>query len=370
MRKFCIVSYIEHKEKNGNFYSYTPYINEMDIWMEFAEKTLIAAPKTTGSPSTVEKPYTEDNLDFYQVPVLNFTNVRHCLISILKLPVVIWQILKVMKNTDHIHLRCPGNVSLIGCLVQILFPSKPKTVKYAGNWDPGSKQPLSYKLQKWIVSNTFLSRNMKVLVYGEWPGQSKNILPFYTATYSRLEQKKVNRDYTHPLKFIFVGTLSEGKQPLLAIQLVETLLSQGKEVSLKIFGGGILESNLREYIKSSKYSKSISLEGFLDRQALKSVYQKSHFLILPSRSEGWPKVIAEAMFHGCIPIATSVSCVPWMLGYGKRGILISHEFELASKKLSEIIINVPKLKTMSASAQEWSGEYTLEKFKNDIKRLL
>ena len=29
------------------------------------------------------------------------------------------------------------------------------------------------------------------------------------------------------------------------------------------------------------------------------------------------------MFFGCIPIATSVSCVPWMLGGGSRGILIS-----------------------------------------------
>src|SRR5690606_34200508 len=48
----------------------------------------------------------------------------------------------------------------------------------------------------------------------------------------------------------------------------------------------------------------------------------SHFLILASKSEGWPKAVAEAMFFGCILIVTPVSCVPWMLNYGSRGILI------------------------------------------------
>ena len=48
-------------------------------------------------------------------------------------------------------------------------------------------------------------------------------------------------------------------------------------------------------------------------------------MILPSKSEGWPKAIAEGMFFGCIPIATPVSCVPWMLADGSRGILVSEK---------------------------------------------
>jgi hypothetical protein len=43
-------------------------------------------------------------------------------------------------------------------------------------------------------------------------------------------------------------------------------------------------------------------------------------VLLPSDSEGWPK-IAEGMFWGCVPIATAVSCVPYMLDYGKEDLL-------------------------------------------------
>lgn len=177
--KFGIITYILHKEKNGRFYSYAPYITEMNMWLKNAEETLIAAPKISGTISPIEIPYSEAELKFQQIPALNFTTIGKSLISLLKMPKVIWGILKVMRKCDHIHLRCPGNISLIACFLQIFFPKKPKTVKYAGNWDPEAKQPWSYKLQKKILSNIFLSRNVKVLVYGNWPNQSANIFLFY-----------------------------------------------------------------------------------------------------------------------------------------------------------------------------------------------
>ena len=74
-------------------------------------------------------------------------------------------------------------------MVQIFFPKKNKTAKYAGNWDPHSKQPWSYKLQRWILQNTFLTRNMTVLVYGEWPTMSSNCRSFFTATYRDSDKK-------------------------------------------------------------------------------------------------------------------------------------------------------------------------------------
>ena len=47
-----------------------------------------------------------------------------------KIPVICIQIFKGMLWADHIHLRCPGNIALLGCFIQILFPFKPKTIIY------------------------------------------------------------------------------------------------------------------------------------------------------------------------------------------------------------------------------------------------
>ena len=70
---------------------------------------------------------------------------------------------------------------------------------------------------------------MQVLVYGDWKNQTKNIKPFFTATYNKSEiEKPLKRDYSGDLKFVFIGSLVEGKRPLLAIQIIEALHKKEK----------------------------------------------------------------------------------------------------------------------------------------------
>jgi glycosyltransferase involved in cell wall biosynthesis len=51
------------------------------------------------------------------------------------------------------------------------------------------------------------------------------------------------------------------------------------------------------------------------------MYARAHVLVLTSESEGFPKVIAEAMAFGCIPIATAVGAIPEMLNHGECAFL-------------------------------------------------
>ena len=47
--------------------------------------------------------------------------------------------------------------------------------------------------------------------------------------------------------------------------------------------------------------------GWLNREELNHINSKSHILILPTFSEGFPKVVAEAACFGCIPIVTNIA---------------------------------------------------------------
>ncbi len=368
--KFAIITYILHKEHKNAYYSYEPYIREMNIWLNSPEEIIIVAPKIYAFPGAIETAYLHNNISFRKIPAISFLNFSEVPRSLIMLPGICYKILGVMKDADHIHLRCPGNIGLIASVLQIFFPHKPKTVKYAGNWDPKSKQPWSYRLQKWILSNTFLSRNIKVLVYGEWPNQSKNIKPFFTASFSESEKANYNKDFTSPFKFIFVGSLSAGKRPLFAIKLIEALMRKGIPVKLEIYGSGVLKNELQEYINTKNLDPFVNLIGSVKLEELKEVYKTSHFLILASQSEGWPKAVAEAMFFGCVPVVTAVSCVPWMVNYGKRGILIDENVTSATEKIQQEMQNLENLKEMSVAAQTWSQEYTLEKFEEGITKIL
>jgi glycosyltransferase involved in cell wall biosynthesis len=276
-----------------------------------------------------------------------------------------------MQQTDHIHLRCPGNIGLLGSIIQILFPEKNKTAKYAGNWDYNSKQPFTYQLQKKILSNTFFTKKMKVLVYGAWENSSKNIIPFFTATYRQNEIIQVEKTLLQQhINFIFVGTLVKGKNPLYAIRLIENLLEKGLNVKLEFYGDGIERENLENYIIKNKLQKNVYLKGNKRQDILKIAYQESHFVILPSESEGWPKAIAEGMFWGCVPIATKVSCVPYMLNYGKRGILLTMDAKLDIEQIMATIENKLEFEIQSKNALDWSRDFTLDKFEIEIKKML
>ncbi len=287
------------------------------------------------------------------------------------MPWILWRMTWAMFRANHIHLRCPGNLGLLGCLVQILFPFKKKTAKYAGNWDPGSDQPLSYRLQKWILKNPWLTHNMQVLVYGEWPGSSKNIKPFFTATYTEAQKTPVSaRKVQFPVRFVFAGTLSGGKRPDYAVSLIEILSRKGIPAVLDIFGEGPMREILERQIASGNLHDQVTLHGNQPLERIKSAYAESHFVILPSKSEGWPKVIAEGMFWGAVPLATPVSCVPYMLGQGTRGLLLSLQAEQDARHLADLIADEHRYRGMANQSISWSRRFTLNLFASEIKSLL
>ncbi|APU69132.1 glycosyltransferase family 4 protein [Christiangramia flava] len=377
--RFSVFTHAEHYFYEGLIYSYGPYVREMNYWISEFDEIHIIAPFTEKKPEKIDTAYHHSDIQFKNIPNLHykenpfFQNLRKSFF-------VLQSCFRGMKNTDHIHLRCPGNVGMLALLVSSLFPKKPKTIKYAGNWDPESEQPLSYRFQKWWLSNTFLTRNAKVLVYGNWGNQSKNIIPFFTASFSESEKILEEKHFKPPFRFLFCGSLVEGKRPLLAAEIIHNLYKSGFEVSLGMYGDGPERIKITGYIENNDLEEVIKLHGNQSQETLIEAYKEAHFCILPSKSEGWPKALAEGMFFGCIPIGTEISCVPWMLGRGLRGILIpstsyrsfyKEDIVLnTSNKISELLKDGKEMKLMSKKAQEWSQKYTLEKFRNEIHKLL
>ena len=368
---FLIVSHAIHKGHRGEIYSYSPYVREMNLWLKYVDRCTVIAPSSESPVSKIEMAYKHSDFRLKGVSPIQFTSLATSLRSLIKIPYLFIILFQEMRQADHIHLRCPGNMGLLGCLVQVFFPKTPKTAKYAGNWDPQSKQPLSYRFQKWMLSNTFLTKNMQVLVYGDWPNQTKNIKPFFTATYKEQDRAPVtNRDYNGVLNFVFVGSLVEGKRPLLAIQIVEALHKKGHTVCLHLYGDGVLRQELIAYCNEKDLNSILKIHGNQTSETIKQALKQAHFTILASKSEGWPKALAEAMFFGVIPIATSISCIPSMLDYGNKGILILPNIIDAVAKIETTISNEDDLKRKSKNALKWSQQYTLDLFETEIKKLL
>lgn len=371
---FLIVSHVVHKSLDGKIYGYAPYIREMNLWIPSFSKVILLAPVLKDEiPNPIEIPYQHSQLEVIDVQEIDLTKAAAAAKSFVAIPFIIFKLVSAMKKADHIHLRCPGNMGFLGCLIQVFFPGKKKTAKYAGNWDPKSVQPFTYKLQQKILNNTLLTSNMKALVYGNWPGSSKNILPFFTASYSESEIENVEEkvpEEGNSLRLIFVGTLVSGKNPLVALESLKLLIAGGVDAHLDICGSGDQEGLLREFVQEHQLQNCVSLHGNLNASDLKKYYQRAHFLLFLSDSEGWPKVVAEAMFFGCLPITTPVSCVPDMLGFGERGDLIQKDPSQVLKTIEYYYNNPCEYANKCRKAMDWSNQFTMELFQSEISKLL
>lgn len=368
--RFCVVTHVEHKWYQGKLFAYGPYVQEMNLWFSLVEEVYVIAPKTQKSITAIDLPYEHPKLKIIEVPSLHLKNWKHFVKNVLNVLKIISILFQQFKKADHIHLRCPGNMGFLGALVQVVFPKIPKTVKYAGNWDPNSKQPLSYQWQKNILKNTFLSKNTKILIYGSWKDFTANCISFFTASYFEAEKQPIQtRNWDGGIEILFVGNLSVGKNPMYVIKLVEQLKKRGIPIILKIFGNGKELPVIEKYILEHLLLETVFLMGNQSKAIVKEALQNAHFLVLPSKSEGWPKVVAEAMFWGCIPLATPVSCVPQMME-DERGILLQMDLEKDIPNILQVLADEKKLKQMQHNGVQWSREFTFEKFTSEIQKFL
>lgn len=368
---FTIITHALLGRNKGRYYAYAPYVREMNIWTKLADKVVMVAPVEKQMKSPIQMNFEHEDITFIPVPPIDSTNFKGAIRAIFQMPLIAFRIFIAMRKADHIHLRCPGNIGLIGCIIQILFPGKEKTAKYAGNWDPKGAEPLSYRIQKWILNNRFLTQNITVLVYGEWPGMTENIKPFFTATYRESDKIDVApKSLSAEIKFLFVGTLTAGKRPIFAIRAVEKLRLAGYNASLSLYGEGRERDNLEKYIISNNLQNYVRLMGAQREIVVRQAYIDSHFLLLPSKSEGWPKVVAEAMFWGCMPLATGVSCVPYMVGFGKRGMVLRVNLEEDVDKIIAVLSDQQAYDQKCRDGISWSRQFTLDLFEDEINNLM
>ena len=201
--------------------------------------------------------------------------------------------------------------------------------------------------------------------------KTRNILPFFTASYSESDKTEVAKpDFSNGVNLAFIGTLSANKSPMTALNVLQLLIEQGIQARLTFCGDGPERVMIGKQIRDNKLQRYVELLGNVSADKVKAVLQDAHFLIFMSRSEGWPKAVAEAMWWGCVPITSAVSCVPQMVGNGERGFLVENDLAKIAEIITDITQTPEVYRKMSVSGMDWSREYTTERFKQEISKLV
>ena len=108
---------------------------------------------------------------------------------------------------------------------------------------------------------------------------------------------KIFKDLNYKRKKIFlaVGSLKKEKSYENLINAFSLLLNDYPEYKLNIAGEGPQKIKLIRIVKKLNISDNVIFLGNLNKKKLIEVYNRSEFFILSSSSEGFPKVVLEAL---------------------------------------------------------------------------
>lgn len=111
---------------------------------------------------------------------------------------------------------------------------------------------------------------------------------------------------------LFVGWLEPVKQVHLIVLAVRRFLDKhhSSKISLSIVGDGSCRTFLESL--SIELNLPVTFHGWVaDKSCLSSLYANSSCLCLPSKQEGFPNVVLEALIHSLPVISTPVGALPY-----------------------------------------------------------
>jgi glycosyltransferase involved in cell wall biosynthesis len=370
--RLLIISHVIHYSWQGKIWAYGPYLKEIEIWADLFPEVVIASPLREEKPPGDNLFFTKKNI--YMAPQIERggDSLLDKFWQIISLPVMVIKLLKVLLKADVIHVRCPGNLGLLGVILSPLI-SRKRIAKYAGQWNGYKGESIANKLQRSILKSKWW--NSPVTVYGDWPKQPKHVIPFFTSilTDDLIEKSKVSsqeKNLHDPLRILFVGRLSKSKNVGSLIKAVHTLIGKGINIDCKIIGQGDQLETLLSLVYDLELTPVIKFLGGLKFEEVINFYEWADILVLVSETEGWPKAITEAMAFGVVCIGSNRGLVPQILGEGRGIVIEPGDYSQLANEINKLSAAPGAYKLISRSAAEWSQKYSISSLKNELKEVM
>ena len=315
--KLVIVSHTPHYRSAAGIVGWGPTVREIDHLAELFREVVHIAPLYEAAAPESAMPYMSTRVRLVAVRPAGGERARDKLGIVLRAPGWARAILREAADADVLHVRCPAGISLVTlALLPFVRRGVKRWIKYAGNWKPDGREPWTYRLQRqWLLSGR--TRGV-VTVNGEWPGQPEYVVPFLNPCLTEEELDEGRRvgegkALSSPLQLLFVGSLNDSKGAGRALRALERVVGHLVDANLDVVGDGPERASLLARAEEAGIADRVRLHGWMPRHSLSPLFARAHIILTPSETEGWPKVLSEAMAYGGVPVASRVSCIPQYL---------------------------------------------------------
>jgi teichuronic acid biosynthesis glycosyltransferase TuaC len=121
---------------------------------------------------------------------------------------------------------------------------------------------------------------------------------------------------------LFLGQLVSRKNPTILLRAIARLRKRLPQVRLILVGDGLLRAELETEVVRLGLKTCVDVIGAVPHAKVPDYVRAADLLCLPSRAEGWPTVIFEALSQGVPVVASRVGGIPEAICSEDFGLLV------------------------------------------------
>ncbi len=255
-------------------------------------------------------PFIQDDLDFFKKK----NKVRQCIGA------GFFQVLKIITScfySDIAFCWFASTYSFIAVITMKVL--RKKSIIVIGGVDVAKDDEIGYgiwlvpwkaKLIKFAIKNADkiialdISLAEKACQLAEYNGENIEIVPMgYDIEFWVISDSNKSKSV------ITVANVNDKKR--LLVKGIDNLIETARLLPRIEF---LIIGISKEVVLDYNLPMNVNIIGTIDRDQLLPYYQKAKIYCQPSRHEGMPNVLCEAMLCGCIPVATNVGATKNIIG--------------------------------------------------------
>ena len=281
-----------------------------------------------------------------------------------------WTLLKEMRRADAVHAPIPGDVGTVGMVLACVM-RKPLFVRYCGNWFV--QTTAAEHFWKWFMEKFAGGRNVMLATGGASESPSRrnpNLGWIFSTSLTRRELQTAapaEKVIDNSLRLIIICRQEMEKGTGVVIESLPLIKESFPEATLDVVGDGSALPRFKQLAASLGLQAQIRFHGKVDHKGVRKLLQNADVFCYPTTSsEGFPKVVLEALAHGLPVVTTNVSVLPILISTGCGTLISKAEPAQLARAVINIALDRSRYHQMSAQAVHTAGQYSLERWRDLI----
>lgn len=193
-----------------------------------------------------------------------------------------------------------------------------------------------------------------------------------------LAKKANRRKETGKVSLLWAGRFIDWKHPEYALKAAAKLKQEGYAFSLTMVGGGAMEEELRDMVRTEELEDVVTFAGFQKPEKVREYMEQADiFLFTSDYKEGWGAVLNEAMNSGCTVVANvALGAVPFLIKPEENGLIYPNKnFNAFYENVTKLIQNPDMINMLGKNAyqtitEEWNAEVAANRLVPFLEKLI